>query len=112
MFRFLNNCTDYFSQKETNFRPNLIQFIVTPLNFSLNWKMMQSLQKFLLEANAVSHTQDPLIDWRGEETIRIAVVFLIIALTILVRFLSPRLEHAVIFALVASLIAIAFFVIH
>lgn len=74
--------------------------------------MIQPLQKLLLAAQAVAHPQDPLIDWRGEETIRIAVVFLIIALTILVRFLSPRLEHAIIFALVASLIAIAFFVIH
>jgi hypothetical protein len=74
--------------------------------------MIQPIQKVLLAANAVVHSQDPLIDWRGEETIRIAVVLLLIALTILVRFLSPRLEHAIIFALVASLIAIAFFVIH
>lgn len=74
--------------------------------------MIQPLQQLLLEAQTVAHPQDPLIDWRGEETIRIAVFFMIIALTILVRFLSPRLEHAIIFALVTSLIAIAFFVIH
>lgn len=55
--------------------------------------------------------QDPLIDWGAEKTIEILVWILLIAMAISVGVFSRRLEHAIIFALVTSIITIAFFAI-
>lgn len=73
--------------------------------------MIPQIYQILLEIQAQT-TKDPLIDWQAENTIKIAVVLLLIASTAVVGVISRRLEHAIIFALVVSVIAIAFFTIH
>jgi len=55
--------------------------------------------------------EDPLIDWRTEKVIQLLVWILIIAIASVVGLISRRLEHALFFAFVSSIITIAFFVI-
>lgn len=59
----------------------------------------------------LKNVEDPLIDWRGEQTVKILVWVLVIAMSISVGVFSRRLEHALFFAFVSSIITIAFFVI-
>ena len=70
--------------------------------------MIKQTYILLLEVQAQT-AKDPLINWQGENIIKIGVIFIILVLTLLIRAISPRVEHAVIFALVSSLLAIAFF---
>lgn len=61
---------------------------------------------------SVSPTQnDPLINRGEEKIVDIGVSLLAVALVIVVWQLSPRVEHAIIFAFVLSIALIAFFVI-
>jgi hypothetical protein len=59
---------------------------------------------------SVASTQnDPLIDRGGERVVDIGVALLAVVLVFVVWQLSPRVEHAIIFALVLSIALIAFF---
>ena len=55
--------------------------------------------------------EDPLINSRAEQTITIFVWILIFAVASIVGLFSRRLEHAIFFALISSIISMAFFVI-
>ena len=72
--------------------------------------MTINTQLLLLEIMAIA-MEDPLIDWKTEKTIELLVWVVIIAFASVVGLLSRRLEHAIFFALVSSIITIAFFVI-
>jgi hypothetical protein len=62
---------------------------------------------------SVASTQnDPLIDRGEERVVYIGVALLAVASVIVVWKLSPRVEHAIIFASVLSIALIAFFLIH
>ncbi len=61
---------------------------------------------------SVAPTQNaPLINRSGERVVDIGVSLLAVALVFVVWKLSPRVEHAIIFALVLSIALIAFFLI-
>ena len=61
---------------------------------------------------SVAPTQnDPLINRGGEKVVDIGVSLLAVALVFVVWKLSPRVEHAIIFALALSIVLIAFFLI-
>jgi presenilin-like A22 family membrane protease len=55
--------------------------------------------------------KDPLIDQRGEVIVKVCVILLAVGSVIAVKILSPRVEHAIIFAIVVSFGLIAFFLI-
>lgn len=55
--------------------------------------------------------KDPLIDQRGEAIVKVGVILLALGSVIVVKILSPRVEHAIIFAIVVSFGLIAFFLI-
>ena len=55
--------------------------------------------------------EDPLIDWKGEQTVVIFVWVLLIAIATSVGLFSRRIEYALAVAFVTSIIAIAFFII-
>ncbi len=67
-------------------------------------------QSLLIQLIATS-LEDPLIDWRTEKVIQILVWILIIAIASVVGLISRRLEQAIFFAIISSIITIAFFVI-
>ncbi|WP_017717530.1 hypothetical protein [Kamptonema formosum] len=73
--------------------------------------MLALTYSVLLETNAQA-AGDTLIDWKAQATIRIAVFVLLLAGAGVVGIISRRVEHAVVFALATSLIAMAFFIIH
>lgn len=52
---------------------------------------------------------DPLISQGGENLVYVGVVLVAIGLVVAVGILSPRIEHAVIFAILLSITLIAFF---
>ena len=52
--------------------------------------------------------KDPLIDQRGEAIVKVGVILLAVGSVIAVRILSPRVEHAIIFAIIVSFGLIAF----
>ena len=54
---------------------------------------------------------DHLIAWRTEQTIKFCVWAMVITMTIIIGIISPKLEHALVFAFVMSIVTIAFFVI-
>jgi len=54
---------------------------------------------------------DPLIDWRAEQTIGIFIWVLILSAAGIVGLFSRKLEYAIFFALVSSIISMAFFII-
>ncbi|HEY9832398.1 MAG TPA: hypothetical protein V6D26_17560 [Stenomitos sp.] len=59
---------------------------------------------------SVSPTQnDPLINRSGEKFVDIGVSLIAVTLVFVVWKLSPRVEHAMIFAIVLSITLIAFF---
>jgi len=69
--------------------------------------MIQQTQEIILKIQAQT-AKDPLINWQEENLIKIGVIIIIIVLSMVIRAISPRVEHAFIFALVSSLIAITF----
>lgn len=70
--------------------------------------MIQQTQEILLKIQA--HTpKDTLINSQEENLIKIGVIIMIVVSSIVLRTISPKVEYAVIFALVSSLIAITFF---
>ncbi len=73
--------------------------------------MLQQTHKILLEIQTHT-TNDSLIYWQAETLIKVVVFVILIVATLIIKFLSSRLEHAIIFALFTSIIAIAFFIIH
>jgi hypothetical protein len=54
---------------------------------------------------------DPLLDRGGEKVVDLGVFLIAVASVIVVWKLSPRVEHAIIFALVLSIALMAFFLI-
>ncbi len=56
-------------------------------------------------------TEDPLIDWKGEQTVIIFVWVLLIAIATSVGLFSRKVEYALAVAFVSSIIAIAFLII-
>ena len=54
--------------------------------------------------------QDPLINQGGKVTIKIGIFLIAILSVILVKVFSPRVEHAILFALFLSIILIGFIV--
>ncbi len=69
------------------------------------------MTQLLLTAIIAATLDDPLIDWRAEQTIAIFIWVLIIALAGIVGLFSRKLEYAIFFALVSSIISMAFFII-
>ena len=61
-------------------------------------------------AETTPKQQDPLISRGGEETIYVGLFLLVVALTIVIGKLSPKIEHALFFALFASMALISFIV--
>jgi hypothetical protein len=55
--------------------------------------------------------KDPLIDQRGEAIVKVGVILLAVGSVIIVKILSPRVEHAIIFAIIVSFGLMAFFLI-
>ncbi len=53
----------------------------------------------------------PLMDQRGDVIVNIGVILLAIGSVIAVKILSPRVEHAIIFAILVSFALVAFFII-
>lgn len=59
----------------------------------------------------IAQLEDPLINWGAERTIEFTIWILGFTIAAIVGLLSRKLEHAIFFALVTSLITIAFFLI-
>lgn len=68
------------------------------------------LQQLLIQAMATS-IDDPLIDWQSENLLKVLVFVFIFGITIAIRIISIKAEHAVIFAFICSLISVAFLII-
>lgn len=64
---------------------------------------------FLTLSNSIQ--KDPLIDQRGEAIVKVGAILLAVGLVIVVRILSPRVEHAIVFAIVVSFGLMAFFLV-
>lgn len=68
--------------------------------------------KLIVNEIIAATPQDPLIALGDEQIIKICVLVILVAITITIGIISPRLEHAIIFAVFTSLITITFFVIN
>lgn len=67
-------------------------------------------QKFLIQLMATS-LDDSLIDWQSENLLKILIFIFIFLIAIAINIISSKVEHAVIFALVCTLISGAFLII-
>ena len=65
----------------------------------------------LLSQIIATTLEDPLIDWKTQRTIELFLWVFVIATAGVVGLISRRLENALFFAFVSSIITIAFFVI-
>ena len=59
----------------------------------------------------IAQLEDPLINWGAERTIEVTVWILGFAIAAIVGLLNRKLEHAIVIAIISSMITIAFFVI-
>jgi|UPI0003768969 hypothetical protein len=67
-------------------------------------------QQALINITATA-VDDTLIDWRSENIIKVSSFVIVIAVSTAVGIISSKVEHAVIFALICSVIAVAFFLV-
>ncbi len=77
-----------------NLQPQQLQAIIVP---------------FLASVDSIQ--SDPLIDRGAQTVVRIGVALIAVLLVFIVWRLSPKLEHAIVFAALVSIALIAFFVI-
>ncbi|MEH2172812.1 hypothetical protein [Nostoc sp.] len=67
-------------------------------------------QKLLIPLMATS-IDDSLIDWQSENILKILTFIFIFLIAMAINIISSKVEHAVIFALVCTLISGAFLII-
>ncbi|MBH8562961.1 hypothetical protein I8748_12340 [Nostoc sp. CENA67] len=65
---------------------------------------------FLIEAISTD-VDDPLIDWQSENLLKILVFIFIFGVAFAINILSSKVEHAILFAFVCTIISVAFFII-
>lgn len=68
-------------------------------------------QSLLIEIIAKT-LEDPLINWEAEKLIEIFVWVLVIAIAIIAGVFSRRFEQAIFFAIISTIITMAFFLIN
>ncbi|MEH2250554.1 hypothetical protein [Nostoc sp.] len=68
------------------------------------------LQQLLIQAMATS-LDEPLIDWQSENLLKILVFVFIFGIATAINIISSKMEHAIIFAFVCTIISAAFLII-
>lgn len=68
------------------------------------------LQKLLIEVIATS-PDDQLIDWESENLLKLLIFVFIFGIAMAINIISRKLEHAIIFTLICTLISGAFLII-
>ena len=68
------------------------------------------LQKLLIEVIATS-PDDQLIDWQSENLLKLLIFVFIFGIAMAINIISRKLEHAIIFTLICTLISGAFLII-
>lgn len=71
----------------------------------------QRTQKIIIPflVSVAASQSDPLINQGAEKVVYVGIFLIAVVLTIAIWKLSPRVEHAIIFAFVVSIALIAFF---
>lgn len=68
------------------------------------------LQQLLMQVLATS-VNDPLIDWQSENLLKVLVFVFIFSIAIAINLISRKVEHAIMFALICTLISVSFMII-
>jgi hypothetical protein len=68
------------------------------------------IQHLLIQAMANS-LDEPLIDWQAENLLKILVFVVIFGVAVAINIISKKVEHAVAFAFICTIIAGAFLII-
>jgi hypothetical protein len=68
------------------------------------------LQHLLIQVIATS-VDDALIDWQSENLLKVLIFVFILLIAIAINIISKKAEHAIIFALICTLISGSFLII-
>jgi hypothetical protein len=68
------------------------------------------LQHLLIQVIATS-IDDALIDWQSENLLKVLIFVFILLIAIAINIISKKAEHAIIFALICTLISGSFLII-